>query len=101
MWDELKDDGTATIDVYNELKSTYNNKEWLVQREKVFKLKSCSSILHKFYYIEKLYDRLMSYIEQDRVGIYTVDLYEKTLKKLYPERLLKNMQILLMMKLKL
>ena len=31
--------GTATIDVYNELKSTYNNKEWLVQREKVFKLK--------------------------------------------------------------
>lgn len=71
LWDELKDDGTATIDVYNELKS-------------------CSSILHKFYYIEKLYDRLMSYIEQDRVGIYTVDLYEKTLKKLYPERLLKK-----------
>ena len=32
----------------------------------------------------------MSYIEQDRVGIYTVDLYEKTLKKLYPERLLKK-----------
>lgn len=90
LWDELKDDGTATIDVYNELKSTYNNKEWLVQREKVFELKSCSSILHKFYYIEKLYDRLMSYIEQDRVGIYTVDLYEKTLKKLYPERLLKK-----------
>ncbi len=71
LWDELKDDGTATIDVYNELKS-------------------CSSILHKFYYIEKLYDRLMSYIEQDRVGIYTVDLYERTLKKLYPERLLKK-----------
>lgn len=90
MWDELKNDCTATIDVYNELKSTYNNKEWLVQREKVFELKSCSSILHKFYYIEKLYDRLMSYIEQDRVGIYTVDLYEKTLKKLYPERLLKK-----------
>ena len=32
----------------------------------------------------------MSYIEQDRVGIYTVDLYEKILKKLYPERLLKK-----------
>ena len=32
----------------------------------------------------------MSYIEQDRVSIYTVDLYEKTLKKLYPERLLKK-----------
>ena len=66
MWNELKDDGTATIDVYNELKSTYNNKEWLIQREKVFELKSCSLILHEFYYIEKLYDRLMSYIEQDR-----------------------------------
>ena len=38
LWNELKDDGTATIDVYNELKSTYNNKEWLVQREKVFEL---------------------------------------------------------------
>lgn len=34
LWNELKDDGTATIDVYNELKSTYNNKEWLIQREK-------------------------------------------------------------------
>ena len=32
----------------------------------------------------------MSYIEQDRVSIYTVDLYEETLKKLYPERLLKK-----------
>ncbi len=42
----------------------------------------------------------MSYIEQDRVSIYTVDLYEKTLKKLYPERLLKKYVILLMMKLK-
>jgi hypothetical protein len=90
LWNELKDDGTATIDVYNELKSTYNNKEWLIQREKVFELKSCSLILHEFYYIEKLYDRLMSYIEQDRVSIYTVDLYEETLKKLYPERLLKK-----------
>ena len=90
MWNELKDDGIATIDVYNELKSTYNNKEWLIQREKVFELKSCISILHEFYYTEKLYDRLMSYIEQDRVSIYTVDLYEKTLKKLYPERLLKK-----------
>ena len=72
LWNELKDDGTATID------------------EKVFELKSCSLILHEFYYIEKLYDRLMSYIEQDRVSIYTVDLYEETLKKLYPERLLKK-----------
>lgn len=90
LWNELKDDGIATIDVYNELKSTYNNKEWLIQREKVFELKSCISILHEFYYIEKLYDRLMSYIEQDRVSIYTVDLYEETLKKLYPERLLKK-----------
>ena len=90
LWNELKDDGIATIDVYNELKSTYNNKEWLIQREKVFELKSCISILHEFYYTEKLYDRLMSYIEQDRVSIYTVDLYEKTLKKLYPERLLKK-----------
>lgn len=90
LWNELKDDGTATIDVYNELKSTYNNKEWLIQREKVFELKSCISILHEFYYTEKLYDRLMSYIEQDRVSIYTVDLYEETLKKLYPERLLKK-----------
>lgn len=74
LWNELKDDGIATIDVYNELKSTYNNKEWLIQREKVFELKSCISILHEFYYTEKLYDRLMSYIEQDRVSIYTVDL---------------------------
>ena len=90
LWDKLKNAYTATIDVYNELKSTYDDEEWLMQRENVFALKSCSLILHQIYYSEKLYDKLMDYIEQDIIDIHIVNLYEKTLKKLYPERLLKK-----------
>ncbi len=61
--------------------------EWLIKREEIFKKLPAHVRVERLYEEEKLYDRLLMYV-LNAPGLYSLQEYEKVLKKEYPEQIL-------------
>ena len=66
------------------LKATCNEEEWCTYREQILNSNTCLGIKFRFLEFEELYDRLLKTIVESG-SIYTLDQYEKVLKKKFPE----------------
>ncbi|MFD2116624.1 SWIM zinc finger domain-containing protein [Paenibacillus yanchengensis] len=77
------------LELYKELKAIYNDEQWVEKREQVFENTRSYAYVDKLYELEGLYDRLLQVV-LDSPGIYKLQTYEKKLRKLYPELLLKK-----------
>ena len=58
--------------------------EWCTYREQILNTNSCLGIKFRFLEFEELYDRLLKTIVESG-SIYTLDQYEKVLKKKFPD----------------
>lgn len=67
------------------LKAECDEEEWGTYREQILNSKSCLGIKLSFLESEELYDRLLKTIVESG-SIYTLDQYEKVLKKKFPDR---------------
>ena len=75
------------MDLSRELKRQYTEDEWVIKREEVFKKLPAYAHVERLYKEEKLYDRLLAYV-LNSPGLYSLQEYEKVLKKEYPEQIL-------------
>ena len=66
------------------LKATCDEEEWCTYREQILNSNSCLGIKFRFLEFEELYDRLLKTIVESG-SIYTLDQYEKVLKKKFPD----------------
>ena len=92
LWSLVFEHNVGNMDLYRELKAQYNEEDWRRLREKVFKGLPQHTEIAKYYYEEKLYDRLLECVLKS-YGLYMLDRYEKVLKKEYPEQLLGKYKI--------
>ena len=85
LWRIMTEIRPGDRDCFKEYKNLIPQTEWPEERERIFSaLKSKSYLLPSLYYEEKLYDRLMQYIQ----GTHSFEMlvhYEKELLPLYPE----------------
>ena len=85
LWRIMTEIRPGDRDFFKEYKNLIPQTEWPEERERIFSaLKSKSYLLPSLYYEEKLYDRLMQYIQ----GTHSFEMlvhYEKELLPLYPE----------------
>lgn len=102
LWSLLIADPRNALDNFKELKAFYPEDEWEIQREIAFaKLELIpSASLSPLYLSEKLYDRLLKDVLESE-SIYSIQNYEKVLKTLYPQELLKQYERLIQIKAKL
>ncbi len=85
LWRIMTEIRPQEIDYFREYKGIIPEAEWPEERERVFfALKSKSYLLPSLYYEEKLYDRLMQYLQETHSFEMLVN-YEKDLLPLYPE----------------
>lgn len=66
------------------LKAECDEEEWCTYREQILNSNSCLGIKFSFLELEELYDRLLKTIVESG-SIYTLDQYEKILKKKFPD----------------
>lgn len=66
------------------LKAECDEEEWCTYREQILNSNSCLGIKFSFLEFEELYDRLLKTIVESG-SIYTLDQYEKVLKKKFPD----------------
>ena len=91
LWQLVLDHAAGNLDIYRELKAQYDEAEWLIKREEVFKGLSKHVGLDPFYKEEKLYDRLLECVVNS-YGLFKLQEYEKDLVKLYPKQVLDKYQ---------
>lgn len=85
LWRLMTEIRPGDRDFFKEYKGIIPETEWPEEREKVFSaLKSKSYLLPSLYHEEKLYDRLMQYL-QEKHSFEMLLRYEKELLPLYPE----------------
>lgn len=89
LWSLMLEYQRGNMDIFNELKVLYSEEEWEKQREVIFEKISPYSGVADLYESEELYDRLLK-IVLESPNLYTLQAYEKSLKKLYPQELLKK-----------
>ncbi|GGP17103.1 hypothetical protein [Oceanobacillus neutriphilus] len=94
LWSLVLEYQKGDLDIYNELKELYSEEEWKEQREVIFSKLSNSGQVAKLYESEKLYDRLLQAV-LDSPNLYTLQAYEKTLIKLYPQELLNKYEAII------
>jgi len=92
LWSLVLEYDKGDIDIFNELKALYTEEEWKKQRETIFKEISPYSGVADLYESEMLYDRLLQ-IVLESPNLYTLQAYEKSLKKLYPQELLEKYEM--------
>ena len=93
LWSLIREYDKGDIDIFNELKALYSEEEWEKQREIIFKEISPYQEIADLYESEKLYDRLLQVVLESP-DIYTLQAYEKSLKKLYPQALLEKYEMI-------
>lgn len=76
-----KQDNLANVKL---LKAECDEEEWCTYREQILNSNSCLGIKFSFLEFEELYDRLLKTIVENG-SIYTLDQYEKVLKKRFPD----------------
>ncbi len=92
LWVLVLDYEDDDLDAYRELRKQYAKKDWMEKREEVFeKFQEDDDHLQKMYREEKLYDRLLESVLKSP-GVDALQQYEKVLKKIYPEQILKKYQ---------
>ena len=87
LWQLILEHEAGDLDVYRELKKQYSVDEWLIKREEIFKKLPAYAHVERLYKEEKLYDRLLTFV-LNSPGLYSLQEYEKVLKKEYPEQIL-------------
>lgn len=87
LWQLVLEHEAGGLDLYRELKRQYTEDEWVIKREEVFKKLPAYAHVERLYKEEKLYDRLLAYV-LNSPGLYSLQEYEKVLKKEYPEQIL-------------
>jgi hypothetical protein len=92
LWSLVLEYQKGDMDIFNELKAFYSEEEWGKQREIIFKKISPYSGVADLYASEKLYDRLLQVVLESP-SLYTLEAYEKSLKRLYPQELLKKYEM--------
>lgn len=83
LWSLILEYQQGDLDIFNELKALYSVEAWKKQREIIFKEISPYSGIADLYESEKLYDRLLQVVLESP-NLYSLQAYEKSLKKLYP-----------------
>lgn len=68
------------------LKNRCSQSEWEEQRERIFAARTCSEVCHDLMAKEGLDERLLESVRQSG-SLYTLDEYEKRLKRKFPEKL--------------
>lgn len=74
----------ANIEIFKELKEIYETEEWIQIRENIFERLKNFDELHELFYHEKMYDRLINWIQLSG-KVYTITYYAEELKNLYPK----------------
>ena len=93
LWSLVLEYQQGDLDVFNELKALYSEEEWEKQREIIFKEISSYSGVADLYESEKLYDRLLQVV-MDSTSLYTLQAYEDSLIKLYPQELFTKYEVI-------
>lgn len=89
LWQLILKDDAGNPDIYKELKKQYSEKEWVMQREKIFRELPAYAHVDALYKEDKLYNRLLEYVKQSP-GLYALKQYENVLKKDYPHEILEK-----------
>lgn len=92
LWNLMLKDNAGDLDIFKELKDQYTNDEWIIQRERIFAKLPKYGRVDLLYKEEKLYDRLLKYV-QESTGLYTLQQYEDLLSKLYPVEILEKYRV--------
>ena len=79
----------GNLEQYKELRALYSPEEWVDRREIIFGKLPAYARLDRFYREEKLYDRLMAYV-QNSYGLSMLQEYEDVLQNVYPMQLLEK-----------
>ena len=87
LWDLNTRYLPVDLAVFRELKKQYSAEEWLVKREKLFRMLPSNADMARLYKEEKLYDKLLCEVTKAS-GLSLLQLYEKDLKKRYPIEIL-------------
>lgn len=89
LWLLILNDDAGNLDIYKELKEQYPEKEWVTQREKIFRELPAYAHAEALYKEDKLYSRLLEYVKQSP-GLYALKEYENVLKKDYSHEILEK-----------
>jgi len=92
LWSLIREYSKGDMEIFNELKALYSEGEWEKQREIIFNDISPYSGVADLYESEKLYDRLLQVVLESP-NLNTLQAYEKSLKKLYPQELLEKYEV--------
>src|SRR5699024_11010974 len=93
LWSLVLKYQQGNLDYFNELKTLYSEEEWEKQREIIFKEISPYTNVADLYESEKLYDRLLKVVLDSR-SLYTLQAFEKSLKRLYPQELFNQYEVI-------
>lgn len=89
LWFLVTNGQAGQLNPFCELKGLYPPEAWPEVREKAFAAMPPSVSKAALYQEEKLYDRLLDYVLNDR-GLYSLQQYQSVLKDLYPQQLLQK-----------
>lgn len=87
LWDLILKDDAGAVDIYKELRSEYDESEWIIMREKIFAELPQYASVDQLYIEDRLFDRLLDFVIS-RPGLFAMHSHEEVLKKMYPDALL-------------
>ncbi|MDO4336849.1 MAG: SWIM zinc finger family protein [Eubacteriales bacterium] len=87
LWKLVTEDDAGNLELFRELKALYSDEEWKDVREKIFSKLPLYAGIDKFYEEEKLYDRLLAFVQKSR-GMSVLRQYTGILKEYYPKEIL-------------
>lgn len=82
-------DQIGNLDLYRELKSLYDESEWIEKREEILSLIPRHRPIDLLYKEEELYDRLMAFV-MESMGLWALEKYEADLSTRYPDEILQK-----------
>lgn len=89
LWQLVTKDDPGNLEIFNELKKLYPKEKWIEVREEIFKVLPKYVRIDKLYLAEKMEERLLNYVLNER-GLYALYEYEDILKPKYTKELLQK-----------
>lgn len=82
-------DQVGNLDLYRELKSLYDDNEWIEKREEILSVIPKHHPIDLLYKEEELYDRLLAFV-MESMGLWAMEKYEADLSARYPDEILQK-----------
>jgi len=89
LFELVTKDQVGDLDLYRELKSLYDEKEWIEKREEILRIIPRHHPIDLLYKEEELYDRLLTFV-MESMGLWALEKYEADLSTRYPDEILQK-----------